>query len=153
MTQLTFLELVGSPIDDAGLKTVAGFTNLNHLWLGSTKVTDAGLEHLVGLPNLYFLDLDRTNISDAGLAVLCKLERLNFLSLYDTKVTDAGLANQLGALAATDLVVSGPGVTPAKLDLLRMSFPGIRITGADLKSPKAATAFTRRMRLKGANVQ
>jgi Leucine-rich repeat (LRR) protein len=140
MTQLIFLDLVGSPIDDAGLKPVNNFVMLNQLWLGGTRVTDAGLEHLVGLQNLILLDLDRTGISDDGLGVLCNLPELNHLNLHDTRVTDAGLAGKLGRLACRDLVVSGPRVTPAKLDVLRMTFPNVRIMGADLPVPKAGSS-------------
>jgi hypothetical protein len=143
MTQLKFLDLVGSPIDDAGLKPVTGFTKLELLWLGSTRVSDAGLVHLDGLPNLMFLDLDRTSVSDSGLGLLCNLPRLNRLNLYATKVTDAGLADKLGGTTCRDLVVSGPDVTPAKLDLLRAKFPGMKIMGADLKLPKAPSSAPR----------
>ncbi len=143
MTQLRFLDVVGSPIDDAGLKPVAGFTKLWCLWLGSTRVTDAGLVHLDGLPSLMDLDLDRTSISDTGLGLVCNLPRINQLNLYATKVTDAGLAENLGGTKCRDLVVSGPQVTPAQLDLLRAKFPGMRIRGADLKLPKAPSSTPR----------
>jgi len=146
MTQLKFLDLVGSPIDDAGLKPVAGFTKLEFLWLGSIRVTDAGLVHLDGLPNLMVLDLNRTSVSDTWLGLLGNVPRLNHLNLYDTKVTDAGLAEKLGGTTCRDLVVSGPEVTPAKLDLLRAKFPGMRIMGAELTLPKAPSSTPRSIR-------
>lgn len=140
LIRLTFLDLVGSPIDDSGLKPVAGFTRLAVLWLGGTKVTDAGLVHLEALPNLTMLDLDRTSVGDVGLGLLCKLPRINSLNLYQTKVTDAGLAGlagQLGGTSCRNLVVAGPRITPAKLDLLRGKLPRIEIMGPDLKRPLA----------------
>ncbi len=143
MTKLRFLDVVGSPIDDAGLKPVAGFTKLECLWLGSTRVTDAGLVHLAGLPNLMVLDLDWTSISDAGLGLVCNLPRINRLNLYATKVTDAGLAANLGGTSCRHLVVSGPQVTPAQLDLLRARFPGMKIRGANLPLPKASSGAAR----------
>jgi len=146
LTQLKFLDLVGSPIDDPGLKTVAGFAKLELLWLGSTRVSDAGLMHLDGLPNLRMLDLDRTSISDTGLGRLGNLPLLNHLNLYDTRVTVAGLADKLGGTTCRNLVVSGPEVTPAKLEFLRAKFPGMRIMGSDLALPKVPSSTPRQIR-------
>jgi hypothetical protein len=143
MTQLKYLDVGGSPIDDAGLKPVAGFTELQLLWLGSTRVTDAGLMNLDRLPNLRILDLEGTRISDTGLGLLCNLPLLNRLNLYDTRVTGAGLADKLGNTTCRELVVSGPEVTSAQLDLLRMKFPGMRIRGADLTLPRAPPSMSK----------
>ncbi|MGO9471340.1 MAG: leucine-rich repeat domain-containing protein [Isosphaeraceae bacterium] len=145
MTKLKFLDVVGSPIDDAGLKPVAGFTKLEGLWLGSTRVTDAGMVHLAGLPSLMTLDLDQTNIGDTGLGVVCNLPGIFHLNLYATKVTDAGLTRSLGATMCQNLVVSGPQVTPAMLALLRAQYPGMKIVEADLKMPMAPSGTRRRI--------
>ncbi|TET21777.1 MAG: hypothetical protein E3J71_08485, partial [Candidatus Stahlbacteria bacterium] len=64
---------VSSEIDDAGLKHLAGLTNLRWLWLGGTDITDAGLALLKGLTNLRGLGLGGTNITDAGLGHLTGL--------------------------------------------------------------------------------
>ena len=42
---------------DAGLKELAGLTQLQTLNLAGTKVTDAGLKELAGLTQLQTLDL------------------------------------------------------------------------------------------------
>ena len=70
LTQLRFLDLFGSAIDDEGLKPVASFIQLEQLGLDDTAVTDAGVAHLAGLPNLRRLDLNRTNVSDVGTVIL-----------------------------------------------------------------------------------
>jgi len=142
MTQLKFLDLNGSTIDDGGLKPVAGFTNLEQLWLCDTAVSDAGIAHLVGLPNLKRLELVGTDVTDIGLSLLCNLPQLSYLNLHDTKVTDAGLADKLSVSSFRELVVSGPHVTPAKLDLLRATFPGMRIRGEEVVRPQVRNAVS-----------
>ena len=142
-TNLKHLDLVGSPIDDRGLRTVAEFQKLELLWLGGSQVSDAGLAHLKALPNLRILDLDRTKVGDAGLAFVCSLPRISTLNLFSTQVTDAGLAGvceRLGQTPCSDLVVSGPNVTASGIEFLRSKLPGIRVTGPDLEVTKRASS-------------
>jgi hypothetical protein len=60
------LNLMGCPIDDAALKTVAGFSRLRTLDLGSTKVTDADLVPLDGLTGLKSLRIWKTQVTASG---------------------------------------------------------------------------------------
>jgi internalin A len=136
MTKLTFLDVAGSPIDDAGLKPVAEFQKLQRLWLGQTKVTDVGITHIRTLPNLRRLDLDRTAVSDAGLDLLCDLPRLTDLNLYQTEVTDQGLASlsaRLSQSVVRRLLVSGPRVSTLGIESLHKRLPAVQVIGPDLR--------------------
>jgi hypothetical protein len=142
LTSLTFLDVVGSPVTDAGLKPVAAFQNLEMLWLGGTQVTDAGIAPIAALPRLKVLDLDRTRVGDAALPFLCGLPRIDHVNLYATRVSDEGLLGQADKLAlspCTSLVVAGPKVTPAGVERLRLKLPRVRVMGPDLTTPAAAS--------------
>ena len=56
--------------DDAGLKELAGLTQLQTLCLYRTQVTGAGLKELAGLKQLQTLNLVGTEVTDAGLKEL-----------------------------------------------------------------------------------
>ena len=75
----------------AGLRALAGFTQLQYLWLGASKVSDSGLKELAALKQLELLDLDSTLVTDAGIKELTGLTQLRGLSLKGTQVTDDSL--------------------------------------------------------------
>jgi hypothetical protein len=89
--QLTWLDLAGTGVSEAGLAQVAGLPNLTRLHLQKTQVTDAGLAHLKGLEHLSYLNLYGTQVTDAGLKQLEGLKNLRSLYLWQTKVTEAGV--------------------------------------------------------------
>jgi hypothetical protein len=59
------------------------------LSLEGTAVSDDGLAIVAGWEELQFLFLDKTSISDEGLSHIEDLPKLHVLSTYDTQVTDA----------------------------------------------------------------
>ena len=71
---------------------------LTFLDLGGTKITDAGLKEVAKLHQLTLLYLRDTKITDAGLKDVAKMKQLEWLALYDTKVTKAGVAELKKAL-------------------------------------------------------
>jgi hypothetical protein len=89
--QLTWLDLAGTSVSDAGLAQVAELPNLTRLHLQKTQVTDAGLSHLKNLEHLSYLNLYGTQVTDAGLKQLEGLKNLRALYLWQTKVTEAGV--------------------------------------------------------------
>ncbi|MDZ4701986.1 MAG: c-type cytochrome domain-containing protein [Rhodothermales bacterium] len=101
--QIAWLNLGNTPLTDAGLAAVAGFTNLSRLHLEKTKVTDAGLAHLVDLNYLSYLNLYGTAVSDAGLAHLEALNNLKSLYLWESNVTAAGADSLRSALPEVDI--------------------------------------------------
>ena len=88
---VTFVDLRGQEVTDAGLEHLKGLTELRYLNLSNRKVSDAGLEHLKRLTQVQELYLDNTHVSDAGLKQLMGLTQLWWLTLYGTRVSDAGV--------------------------------------------------------------
>jgi hypothetical protein len=78
-------------INDDGLKSIAGMTELVTLELDGTHVTDAGLKHLAGMKKLKTLVLSSTRVTDEGMEDLTKLPSLETVTLFETKITDAGV--------------------------------------------------------------
>ena len=60
--------------------------------LARTKITDAGLRSVATWTNLQRLDLARTAVTSAGVAALAPLAKLEAINLTDTKVDDRGVA-------------------------------------------------------------
>ncbi len=112
---VTKVNLVNTPVGDAGLVHIKELKSLINLVLHSTKVTDAGLEHLKESKNLTTLDLTSTQVSDAGLVHIKELKNLIFLSLNGTPVGDAGLAHVKELKNLTQLNLQSTQVTDAGL--------------------------------------
>ena len=114
-------------VTDAGLKQLRSFVRrgeIDHyvhnkvvvLKLDGTQITDAGLKHFEGKDGLIALEelsLADTEISDAGLNSLAGLKRLRRVNLGRTLVFQCG--------------VSGPRVTAAGVQQLRMTLPDCRV--------------------------
>ena len=66
------LNLNGTQVTDAGLKELAGLTQMQNLGLSRTQVTDAGLKELTGMKNLQMVNLVGTKVTDAGVQELQK---------------------------------------------------------------------------------
>jgi hypothetical protein len=136
-----WLEVVKTPITDAGLRGVGRLTALGYLDLSESGVTDEGLEHLHGLVKLYYLYVRGCPINGAGLRYLNTLPELCGLCLAHCKVTDEGLENlpPFPLLADLDLSynpISDKSVKSlARLELLRnVNLNGTKITDAGLAS-------------------
>jgi hypothetical protein len=54
------------------MKDLAGFKQLQKLYLGHTRITDTGLKELAGMKQLQDLYLLSTSVSDPGVAELQK---------------------------------------------------------------------------------
>ena len=80
-------ELSRTPVTDAGLKTLAQFSNLRVLDLSHTAITSAGLGALAELPKLETLNLTATVVDSTGLGLLRKRPSLRRVYVFQTKVT------------------------------------------------------------------
>jgi uncharacterized membrane protein len=96
--QTVWLDLSGTSVTDAGLATVARFTNLTRLHLNQTAITDSGLAQLSKLQHLEYLNLYGTAVTDDGLSSLTDLRKLRTLYVWQTKVTGAGVSRLRTAL-------------------------------------------------------
>ena len=93
--------------------------------LARSQVTDAGLASLAKFTNLERLHLENTKVSDAGIASLAGLKSLEYLNLYGTKTTDAGIAKLAADKALKKLFVWQTGVTQAGAKALEAKLPGL----------------------------
>jgi uncharacterized membrane protein len=109
--QVTWLDLSGTRVSDAGLATLGQLPNLTRLSLGNTAVSDAGLRHLAGLTRLEYLNLFDTRVSDGGLDALRTLGGLRVIYLWGTRVSPEGRAALQGS--SRTLRVFG-GAAPAR---------------------------------------
>jgi uncharacterized membrane protein len=80
-------ELARTKVTDAGLKTLATFSNLRAVDLAHTAVTSAGVPILARLSRLESLNLTATVVDDAGVAALRHKQTLKRLYLFETKCT------------------------------------------------------------------
>lgn len=74
------------------------------LGAGIVTVTDAGLRTLAGLTELEELDLHDTAVTDGGLPLLATLTALKKLDLRGTKVTEQGIADLSRSLPECQIV-------------------------------------------------
>jgi Leucine-rich repeat (LRR) protein len=150
LNRLTFLELLNTPVSDAGLAHLEGLANLRilklqgenkitdaglirlkrmtslkQLFLDDSQITDAGLTHLKTLTDLEELGLANTQVGDAGLAHLKGLNKLNTLDLRGTQVTSAGLTHLKGLTNLRMLRIGSTKITDTGIYQLRKSLPGL----------------------------
>jgi len=70
------LNLEGSAITDAAMKTIAQYSHLKRLNLRNTQVTNAGMDALKGLAELEWLNLGQTEVGDASIPWFKEMEKL-----------------------------------------------------------------------------
>ncbi len=88
--QVTWLNLAGTKVTDAGLAQVANLTKLTRLHLERTEVTDAGIANLAALANLQYLNVYGTKVSDASIDALQKMASLKKLYVWNSQITKEG---------------------------------------------------------------
>lgn len=93
LKKLQQLDLSGSAITPAGLKTLAGFPELHRLSLWNVMaIDDSAASQLAALGTLTSLDLSNTTVSDQALATLGKLPNLKRLYVSETHITADAIA-------------------------------------------------------------
>lgn len=91
-SNIRWLKLGGTRIDDDGVKLLDGLSRLETLDLSRLPLTDRGLETLasLNLPELSELNIAYTEVTDTGLQHLGKMKNLSNVSVNFTKVTEEG---------------------------------------------------------------
>ncbi len=93
LKMLRNLNLSGSLVTGAVLKTLAGLPNLQQLSLWNAEgINDSAAAGFLALQNLTRLDLSNTRVGDETLNALAKLPKLQHLYVSDTAVTPAAVA-------------------------------------------------------------
>lgn len=114
LDQITLLNLMDTPLTDAGLIHLHATPRLEYLFL-SEHVTDAGLVHLQHLSRLKALGLKGSRVSDEGLIRVAAFAEIEDLNLDSTQVTDAGLAHLKSLTKLRTLFLGGTKVTDAAI--------------------------------------
>jgi hypothetical protein len=83
-------------IGDAGIKHLAGLTEMERLGVGGPKVTNDGLVHLTGMKKLKNLTL-KGDITDEGLGHLESLQSLQFLNIQSESACSRAAVDRLRA--------------------------------------------------------
>ena len=131
--KLDGLNVSGPGVTDAGLAGLAASNQFGDLGLTGTSVTGAGLASLSGQTRLRTLSLDRSKVDDSGMAALASIPSLQLVTLGGTPLTDAGLmALVKGSRALTYLNVGGTKITAAGLAAARSIKPGLTIEAGPL---------------------
>jgi hypothetical protein len=95
--QITWLNLAGTKVTDAGLQQVANLTKLTRLHLERTEITDAGIASLKALDNLQYLNLYGTKVGDASIDALANIKSLKKLYVWNSQITKDGAAKLTAA--------------------------------------------------------
>jgi hypothetical protein len=148
---ITWLDLSGTALGDAGLQPVARLENLKTQKLQGTRITPRGLRELRRLSHLTSLSLDEAQLSDGVLRTLREagklhtltqatnragfpagsLEEVSALSLCRTPLTEAGLRTLTGFPHLRRLLLHNTRVTGAGVAALRWALPDCEITLGD----------------------
>jgi len=134
--QLTWLDLSGSQITDAGVAKLKGFTKLNRLNLSNTKITNAALAHLTRLQNLEYLNLYGCKaVSDAGLVHLKGLKNLKKLFVWQSKVSKKGAMALRKSLPEIKINLGAVSFAETLLKIARQRNPLNLALGSKATSP------------------
>lgn len=86
-TNILWLNLSGTGINDNDIKKIGQLKNITRLNLAKTAITDKGIAGLARLPDLQYINLTGTAVSAQGLLKLAGLKKLKNIYLYKSKVT------------------------------------------------------------------
>jgi hypothetical protein len=135
LTQLRWLAVDGTAIDDADLDALCSLPLLEELFIGNTQCTSAGLACVERLSRLRLLSLDGTRIDDDAFTHIVLLPNLEELTLGRTRVTDKGI-HQLSRLPKLRvLTVDDTSVTEEGIAHLKMALPKLEVYGAERRPP------------------
>lgn len=83
------LKLSYAGLKPADMKTIAGFTELEKLWINNNTLDDKSVTEISTLPKLHYINLVETGITEAGLREVLKISSLKVV--YTNK---SGLTNE-----------------------------------------------------------
>lgn len=103
-SQITWLDLSKTTIDNEMLQTVSKLKNLTRLNVSNSTITDDGIAYLSTLKHLEVLNLYGTKISDNSIKSLEKLTGLKRLYLWQTNVSPTAAASLQNTLKGVKVV-------------------------------------------------
>ena len=140
------LDLHGTAVTDAGMKSVANLKGLQLISLSGTKIGDDGLKELFACKDLRVLDLSDTKVKSESLRQLDQFKELRALDLSkcksvgDKSVRDLGLVKELRSLNLERTGVSDSGVRdlgPLK-KLFTLNLTATKVTDGGMNDLAAA---------------
>lgn len=101
--QIVSLNLSHMPIEDKDLEPLAGFPNLEKLYLNFTDIQGQGIENLIGLENLSVLSLTGNLLDENGVTALEKMRGLQSLFLWNTGLGEDRISTLQASLPACQI--------------------------------------------------
>jgi Leucine Rich repeat len=124
LREVTTLTLHGIDFADEDLKQLAGWKHLRGLQLVYSRgITDAGLKYVAGMSDLQRLVLWDTQVTNKGMKDIATLAKLEYLEIQNSHVGDAGLTALERNKKLTTIKFSGTEVTPKGVDSLHRALP------------------------------
>jgi len=131
---LVSFHLTGGQITGDGLAAFTDLPALRRLTFDTAPLNDAGLKYLAGTKLTDLMLLNCPNVGDDGLKTLAAIATLTNLNLYKCGVGDGGLKSLSAAKNLKTLNVSGTKVTAEGVATLRKALPDCAIT-SDFPKP------------------
>ncbi len=153
MPNLNYLQIISTPIGDAGLKHISEVSSLTQLQMQHClNVTDVGIKNLIGLQKLELLECAGLNVpkefTSASLETIGQLKKLKVLSFFyfgsgfcnDADLKQLVALDKLESLSVVLHLITDDGLTSlAKLKSLKaLDLKGSKVTAAGVKKFRAA---------------
>ena len=117
--QADWIAIDSQVIHDRDLNAVRELAGLRELLIEHSRITDAGVASLAGLQQLEHVRIREASIGDEGIRHLARLPKLRILNLPQARFTDRALA-ELQAGSSLELLRFGsPEVTDQGMDAIR----------------------------------
>jgi hypothetical protein len=117
MQNLHFLDLTGTPLEDADIAHIAAIPGVNQVYVARTGISDAALSGLSQIPNLSFVCIDATQATPQGIAGLAQCPKLQLVTVFDADNESVRQVSQLDGLWGLTLV--GEDITAGCLPALK----------------------------------
>ena len=121
--QLVILNLGNMPVEDADMKTINQFTNLEKLILNNSSITNNGLAEIKKLKNLRSLSLAGTKVDKDVVQSLSQLDSLKEVFIWNTNIS-ASLAELLQK--QNKKIVFNRGYVPDANEILTLTPPSVK---------------------------
>lgn len=117
MQNLHFLDLTGTPLEDADVARIAAIPGVNQVYVARTGISGAALAGLAQLPNLTHVCIDATQATPEAIAGLATSPTLQLATVFDADDESVRQVTQLKGLWGLTLV--GEDITAASLPALK----------------------------------
>lgn len=118
--QLVVLNLGNMPVEDADMKTINQFLNLEKLILNNSSVTNNGIAGLKKLKKLRSLSLAGTTVDKSIMQSLYTLDSLREIFVWNTNISNADIA---ALKKQNNKIRFEPGYIPDEKEILTLTSP------------------------------